>query len=74
VAWPKEGFEDLFRDDFIMAAGWVLRRKLVRITTGPYQHALLRRGISKRVDVEDEDFRLATGNGVCWGCGDDIVG
>jgi len=33
VAWPKEGFEDLFRDDFIRAAGQVLRRKLDRITT-----------------------------------------
>jgi len=52
--WPEEGFEDLFRDDFIMAAGWVSRRKLTRITTGPYQRALLHQGVSKRVDVEDE--------------------
>jgi len=37
-----------------MAAGRVSRRKLGRITTGPYQHALLRRGVSKRVNVEDE--------------------
>ena len=54
VTWPKEGFEDLFRDDFIMAAGQVSRRKLNRITTGPYQRALLRQGVSKRVDPEDE--------------------
>jgi len=54
VAWPEEGFEDLFRDDFIMAAGRVLRRKLSRLTTGPYQHALLCQGVSKRVDPEDE--------------------
>jgi len=54
VVWPEEGFEDLFRDDFIMAAGQVLRRKLNRLTTGPYQWALLRRGVSKRVDPEDE--------------------
>jgi len=54
VAWPEEGFEDLFRDDFIMAAGRVSRRKLNWITTGPYQRALLRQGVSKRVDAEDE--------------------
>ena len=24
-AWPNEGFEDLYRDNFIMAAGRVLR-------------------------------------------------
>ena len=52
--WPEEGFEDLFRDNFIMAAGRVSRRKLNRITTGPYQCALLQRGVSKRVDPEDE--------------------
>jgi len=52
--WPEEGFEDLFRDDFIMAAGRVSRRKLNRLQTGPYQCALLRRGVTKKVDVEDE--------------------
>jgi len=52
--WPEEGFEDLFRDDFIMAAGRVSRRKLNRLQTGPYQRALLRRGVTKKVDVEDE--------------------
>jgi len=52
--WPEEGFEDLFRDDFIMAAGRVSRRKLNRLETGPYQRALLRRGVTKKVDVEDE--------------------
>jgi len=52
--WPEEGFEDLYRDDFIMAAGRVSRRKLNRLETGPYQRALLRRGVTKKVDVEDE--------------------
>jgi len=54
VVWPEEGFKDLFRDDFIMAAGRVSRRKLNRIEIGPYQRALLRQGVSKKVDVEDE--------------------
>ena len=54
VAWPKEGFEDLFRDDFIMASGRVARRKLDRLATSPYQRTLLRRGVTKKVDVEDE--------------------
>jgi len=54
VVWPKEGFEDLYRDDFIMASGRVARRKLDRLATGPYQHALLRRGVTMKVDVEDE--------------------
>ena len=37
-----------------MAASRVLRRKLNRLETGPYQCALLRRGVTKKVDVEDE--------------------
>jgi len=37
-----------------MAAGRVSRRKLNRLDTGPYQRALLRRGVTKKVDVEDE--------------------
>jgi len=37
-----------------MAAGRVARRKLDRMETGPYQRALFRRGITKKVDVEDE--------------------
>jgi len=44
----------LFRDDFICAAGRVSRRKLDRIKTSPYQQALLRRGITTKVDAEDE--------------------
>jgi len=54
VTWPEEGFEDLFRDDFIRANSRVARRKLDRLNTGPYQRALLRRGITTKVDVEDE--------------------
>jgi len=52
--WPEEGFEDLYRDDFIMAAGCVSRRKLNRMETGPYQQALLNRGVTMKVNVEDE--------------------
>jgi len=37
-----------------MAAGRVARRKLDRLTTGPYQRALLRRGVTTKVDSEDE--------------------
>jgi len=37
-----------------MAAGRVSRRKLNRLETGPYQRALLRQGVTKKVDVEDE--------------------
>ena len=47
-------FAPSVRDDFIRAAGHVSRRKLNRLVCGPYQRALLRRGVSKRVDVEDE--------------------
>jgi len=53
-AWPEEGFKDLYRDDFIMAAGRVARRKLNRMETGPYQRALLCRGVTMKVDAEDE--------------------
>jgi len=37
-----------------MAAGRVARRKLNRMETGPYQRALLNRGVTTKVDVEDE--------------------
>ena len=37
-----------------MAAGRVGRQKLDRMETGPYQRALLRRGITTKVDAEDE--------------------
>jgi len=37
-----------------MAAGRVGRRKLNRMETGPYQRALLNRGITTKVDAEDE--------------------
>jgi len=37
-----------------MAAGHVARRKLYRMETGPYQRALLHRGITTKVDAEDE--------------------
>jgi len=37
-----------------MASGRVARRKLDRLATGPYQRALLCRGVTTKVDVEDE--------------------
>jgi len=37
-----------------MASGRVARRKLDRLATGPYQRALLRRGVTTKVDAEDE--------------------
>jgi len=37
-----------------MVAGRVGRRKLNRMETGPYQRALLNRGITTKVDAEDE--------------------
>jgi len=37
-----------------MASGRVARRKLDRLATGPYQRALLRRGVTTKVDTEDE--------------------
>ena len=37
-----------------MASGRVARRKLDWLATGPYQRALLRRGVTTKVDTEDE--------------------
>ena len=37
-----------------MAAGRVGRRKLNRMETGPYQRALINRGVTMKVDAEDE--------------------
>ena len=60
ATWPKEGFEDLFRDDFVNAVGWVSRRKLEWLETEPYRCTLLKRGVSKRRDIEDEDRPILT--------------
>jgi len=37
-----------------MASGRVARRKLDRLETGPYQRALLCRGVTTKIDTEDE--------------------
>ena len=52
--WPEEGFEDLYRDNFIRASSHVTRRKLDWLETGPYQWALLHHGVTTKVNVEDE--------------------
>ena len=41
-----------------MVAGRIARRKLDRMETGPYQRALLCRGITTKVDAEDERVPL----------------
>ena len=46
-------FSDLYQADFISAIGRVSRRKLERLHASPYQHTLLRRGISKREEEEE---------------------
>jgi len=60
VTWPKEGFDNLYRDDFINTVGWVSRQKLEQLEMGPYQCTLLKRGVTKRRDVEDEDQPILT--------------
>jgi len=37
-----------------MASSRVARRKLDQLETGPYQRALLRRGVTMKIDTEDE--------------------
>ena len=46
--WTDDRFTDLYRSDFISTVRCVLRRKLERLHTSPYQHTLLKWGISKR--------------------------
>ena len=52
---------DLYRANFISAIGCVSRRKLERLHTSPYHHALLRQGISKREEEEDCEPSLHQG-------------
>jgi len=54
TADPQSGFPELYRSDFITAVGRVSRRQLDRLEVGPYQKALLKRGLSKR-DKEEEE-------------------
>ena len=57
----NDRFSDLYRANFISAVGCVSRRKLERLHALPYQHALIRRGISKREEEEDCESLLCQG-------------
>ena len=53
TASPIEGFGDLHHRDFVSIAGRVSRRKLDRLVLGPYQRALLRRGVHRRSEFDE---------------------
>ena len=50
----QDGFEDLYRRDFIHTISHVARRKLSRHHLDPYQHAAFRRGIVHYNTGEEE--------------------
>ena len=50
----QDGFEDLYRRDFIHAISRVARRKLARYHLDPYQRAAFRRGIVRHNTGEEE--------------------
>ena len=50
----QDGFEDLYRYDFIHAISRVARRKLSRHHLDPYQRAAFRRGIVHYNTGEEE--------------------
>jgi len=58
TADPQTGFPELHRSDFITAVGRVSHRQLDRLEVGPYQMALLKRGLSKREEEEEEESDL----------------
>ena len=53
TATPIEGFGDLHHWDFVAIAGRVSRRKLDRLVLGPYQRAVLRRGVHHRSEFDE---------------------
>ena len=53
TANPIEGFGDLHHRDFVPILGRVSRRKLDRLVLGPYQRAVLRRGINRRSEHDE---------------------
>ena len=53
TATPIEGFGDLHHRDFVAIAGRVSRRKLDRLVLGPYQRAVLRRGVHRRSEFDE---------------------
>ena len=55
-------FDDLEREDFILAVGRVGRRQLNRLTLSPYQRGLLGRGMASRVrDCATQEPTLVRG-------------
>ena len=53
TANPIEGFGDLHHRDFVSIAGRVSHRKLDRLVLGPYQRAVLRRGVHRRSEFDE---------------------
>ena len=53
TANPIEGFGDLHHRDFVSIAGRISRRKLDRLVLGPYQRAVLRRGVHRRSEFDE---------------------
>ena len=53
TATPIEGFRDLHHWDFVSIAGWVSCRKLDRLVLGPYQRAVLHRGVNRHLEYDE---------------------
>ena len=53
TAAPIEGFGDLHHRDFVSIAGRVSRCKLDRLVLGPYQRAVLKRGVNRRSEYNE---------------------
>ena len=53
MATPIEGFGDLHHRDFVSIAGHVSRRKLDWLVLGPYQWAVLRRGVNRCSEYDE---------------------
>ena len=53
MAAPIEGFGDLHHRDFVSIAGRVSRRKLDRLVLGPYQQAVLKRGVNRHSEYDE---------------------
>ena len=53
TATPIKGFGDLHHRDFVSIAGRVSRHKLDWLVLGPYQRAVLRRGVHCRSEFDE---------------------
>ena len=66
---PEEAFDELFQEDFVLAACQVGHHQLAHLDVSPYQRALLSRGVDHRHHRQHPDRQMEQGMGYAGAVG-----